>query len=190
MVIINISGKFASGKSTVIELLCQAYNYKKVITCTTRKQRDNERDGIDYYFFTKEQFSEAKNSGNLIAVNEVKDEKGNVTKEYGLPISKINFDEDILICPLEPNGYNELIEKFGRDIVKCIYLNISDKERFFRVLNRESNPDMESYCLRFLEENETFREFDLKVDKVIKNDGTSDMAAKEIHEYIQSLLKK
>ncbi|MGF7437408.1 guanylate kinase [Lentilactobacillus senioris] len=45
-----ITGAAGSGKTSVQRYLIQKYHMSKVITHTTRAPRQNEQDGVDYYF--------------------------------------------------------------------------------------------------------------------------------------------
>jgi guanylate kinase len=51
-----ITGAAGSGKTTVRNYLHDKFHMTRVITHTTRKPRENERDGVDYYFETQESF--------------------------------------------------------------------------------------------------------------------------------------
>jgi guanylate kinase len=52
-----VSAASGSGKSTIVEsLLARLPRAERVVTCTTRRPRGSERDGIDYYFLTAEEF--------------------------------------------------------------------------------------------------------------------------------------
>ncbi len=61
-----VSGPAGSGKTTVCEGVLRKFKdpktgpysrgMKRVITATTREPRDNEVDGVDYYFFSKAEF--------------------------------------------------------------------------------------------------------------------------------------
>lgn len=52
-----ITGPSGAGKTTIAtEILKKEKNLTKVITCTTRPMRAGEKDGVDYKFFTKEEF--------------------------------------------------------------------------------------------------------------------------------------
>lgn len=56
--IIVIAGPTGSGKTTVADYLNQRYGVVKVITHTTRPQRTNEKQGVDYYFETADSFDQ------------------------------------------------------------------------------------------------------------------------------------
>jgi len=47
---IILLGPSGSGKGTIGKYLSSKYNYKKAISCTTRKPRLGEVDGVDYHF--------------------------------------------------------------------------------------------------------------------------------------------
>lgn len=60
-----ISGPTGSGESTITRALIERFPGKvtRMVTATTRPPRDDEKKGIDYYFFTKEDFKKLENEG-------------------------------------------------------------------------------------------------------------------------------
>lgn len=55
--LVVLSGPSGVGKDAILdELERRGHRFHRVITCTTRAPRENERDGVDYYFVTDEQF--------------------------------------------------------------------------------------------------------------------------------------
>lgn len=197
--------KFAAGKTTIAKLLEERYGLKRAVTCTTRKKREGEREGIDYYYVNDSEFEELASSGNLVAINRIEDVHNKerlinkcinlvkrqkvvkYTKKYGLPINKLDLNNHSYVVVLEPSGYYDLLKKLGKDKVKVIYLNLSDKERWLRALNREVNPDVDGIVSKYLEERDLYDGFEDISDKVVNNAGTSDSAAVEIYQYISSL---
>lgn len=203
-----IVAKFAAGKTTIAKLLEDRYGLVRAKTCTTRKMREGERDGVDYYYCSDSTFEDLASKGRLVAINRVPDVNNlnndgyknriinifrkekplKYSKKYGLPIDKIDLENHSYIVVLEPTGYYDLVEKLGKDKVKAIYLKLNDKERWLRALNREVNPDVDGIVAKHLEEKELYDGFEDVCDKVINNAGTSDNAAIEIYQYITSLM--
>lgn len=64
------SGPSGSGKGTITELLLSKEKFKKFITCTTRKPRESERDGFDYFFLNESQFKKYVENGEMFNVKE------------------------------------------------------------------------------------------------------------------------
>jgi guanylate kinase len=54
--IITISGPSLSGKTELSKLLQMDYQYNAVIFVTTRPQRAQEKDGVDYYFMNNKRY--------------------------------------------------------------------------------------------------------------------------------------
>ena len=115
--LIVFCGKSASGKDTYLNLLTQdEYKdlWKKeispVVSCTTRPKRDNEIDGKDYYFITKEEMLEKL----------VRDEMYEITEFnnwfYGTPRSSIKEDK-INIGIFNPEGIKILSEEYTNDLI-------------------------------------------------------------------------
>lgn len=61
-----IGGPTGSGESTLTEALLKILPAKKLITATTREKRLNEKDGRDYFFFSKERFFKELRQGNIL----------------------------------------------------------------------------------------------------------------------------
>ena len=62
-----ISGPSGVGKDTVVKALLKKHsNIRKTISVTTRAKRNNETDGVDYYFITEEVFSLHRLNGRLV----------------------------------------------------------------------------------------------------------------------------
>ncbi len=71
--IVVLSGPSGTGKSTIVNRLVAQQDVKliKAISATTRAPRNQERDGHDYYFLTREEFLRRRDAGEFIECFEV-----------------------------------------------------------------------------------------------------------------------
>ena len=79
--LIVISGPSGVGKDAVLKsLAARQLDFHFVITCTSRPPRQNESDGIDYFFVSKEKFEEMIAQDELIEYAMVYDQYKGVPK--------------------------------------------------------------------------------------------------------------
>ncbi len=65
--LILFSAPSGAGKTTLCDLLLASQpNLTRAITCTTRPPRAGEKDGVDYHFFTAEEFLKPLHAGNFL----------------------------------------------------------------------------------------------------------------------------
>lgn len=72
--VIIFSAPSGSGKSTVINWLMQSHPELKLafsVSCTSRKPRGQERDGVEYFFVTPEEFRQRIARGEFLEYEEV-----------------------------------------------------------------------------------------------------------------------
>jgi guanylate kinase len=72
--VVIISGPSGVGKDTIIEALRAHHDrpeYSFVVTCTTRRPREGERDGVHYHFLPETEFLALRAEGELLEANQV-----------------------------------------------------------------------------------------------------------------------
>lgn len=100
--LVIFSAPSGSGKSTIINyLLTQNLNLHFSISATSRSPRGNEKDGVEYYFLTPEQFRAKINEGEFLEYEEVYTDKfyGTLKSEVERILNKGNnvvFDVDVV----------------------------------------------------------------------------------------------
>lgn len=66
-ILIVLSGFSGAGKGTLMKkLVAEHDNYELSVSMTTRSPREGERDGIEYYFVSKEEFKKRIEEGKMI----------------------------------------------------------------------------------------------------------------------------
>lgn len=152
---IILIGKSASGKTTLLDDLCDNNNYHKLITTTTRTPRVNEKENIDYFFTNNEIFEKMIEKNELLEYIKFENNYYGLTKKAfdNIPQNK----KPIVI--LDPEGAKNtkiIMEKEGWKITTVFVdesldniidrINkrddpIKNKKRIENVLNKEKNWD-------------------------------------------------
>ncbi len=65
--VVVIAGPTGSGETTITNEIVSLFptRIRRLVTATTRPPRSGEKNGLDYYFFSKEEFEEEKAAGNI-----------------------------------------------------------------------------------------------------------------------------
>ncbi len=82
-IIFVVSAPSGTGKSTLCQNLRQTPDFVFSVSCTTRKPRPGERDGVDYYFLAEDEFQARVARGEFLEWAVV---HGN---RYGTPKDKV-----------------------------------------------------------------------------------------------------
>lgn len=100
--IIALLGASGSGKSEIEKILANKYGYKKIVSYTTRKPRDGESYGKDYYFISNEQFITSLSNDVFAEYDEYSQ-----SRLYGTAKEDYIGKEDKVVV-LTPNGLRQL----------------------------------------------------------------------------------
>lgn len=137
--LIVFSGPSGVGKSTVRKTFFAKEDLRLVysISMTTRQPREGERDGIDYFFVTKEQFMHAVERNELLEWAEF---VGNL---YGTPFAYVNQLRDQglnVLLEIEVKGAEQVIHRIP-DAVTIFLVPPSLEELEKRIRGRRSEPE-------------------------------------------------
>ena len=150
--IVALFGPSSSGKDTLAKQLATYPNISEIISCTTRPQRDYEQDGVDYYFLTTNQFAEKVINGSMLEATTFRD------WFYGTPLESLSPNM-INVGVFNKQGIECLLQD-SRLLVVPVLVTCEDKTRLLRSLERETNPDCEEICRRFLADLQDFEVID------------------------------
>lgn len=108
--LVVISGPSGVGKGTVRKALFEREGHDLVysVSMTTRKPREGETEGKEYYFVTKEEFEKKISEGKMLEYAEF------VNNYYGTPLDKINEQLESgkeVVLEIEVQGAMQVKEK-------------------------------------------------------------------------------
>lgn len=97
---IIFSGPSGVGKGTIVKRLAASHGFATSISCTTRPPREDEKDGREYFFVTRERFMEMAEAGEFL---EYDDHFGNL---YGTPKAFVEkqLEQRDVVLEIEVNG--------------------------------------------------------------------------------------
>ena len=178
--LIVISGPSGAGKDTLVkELLKENNDIYLSISMTTRDRRDNEVDGIDYYFVSESEFIKNIENNNFIEYAKVYD------KYYGTPKSevekKLKKGMDVILVIDITGALN--IKKIYKDAIFIFIMPPDLKTLMKRVIKRNRDPK-DKMLKRFKEDYKLINEFN-KYNYEVINDNISD-ALKKINAILLS----
>lgn len=127
--IIVLLGASGSGKSTIENELATHHGFEKIISYTTRKSRNGEVNGKDYYFTDNNSFAAMINTGVLAEYDEYS--QGRL---YGT--LKSDYADGDKVVVLTPNGLRQLKQNCPQENIFSVLVNSSLGTRVKRYIDR------------------------------------------------------
>lgn len=179
-ILIIVSGFSGAGKGTVMKRLMSDYdNYALSISATTRKPRNGEEDGREYFFKTVEEFE------NMIEQDKLIEYANYVGNYYGTPkeyVESMLSDGKDVILEIEMQGAMKVKEKMPDTLL--VFVTPPSAEILKNRLVGRGTEDMDTINARL---RRAYEEADYmeKYDYLLINDDL-DQCVKELHGIIQS----
>lgn len=158
-VLVIVSGFSGAGKGTVMKRLMEKYDsYSLSISATTRKPREGEQDGREYFFKTADEFEEMIKKGQLI---EYASYVGNY---YGTPREYVERQLDCgknVILEIELQGALQVKEKIPETVL--VFLTppkASELENRLRGRGTEDDETIKARLKRASEESGYMEKYD------------------------------
>lgn len=157
-----ILGKSCSGKDTIFQEIKKNsdLDLKTVVGYTTRPMRENEVDGEEYFFVSRDRLEELQNDGKVIEVRHYNTVHG-VWSYFTVDDGQIDLNESNYLYIGTLESYEQMRDYYGEDAIVPIYIEVEQGERLKRAVLREmeqSEPKYEELCRRFLADEQDFRE--------------------------------
>ncbi|MBN3534431.1 guanylate kinase [Mycoplasma procyoni] len=187
--LVILAGPSGVGKGTIEKILFddKQLNLKFSVSATTRKIREGEKDGIHYYFITKEDFQKRIDNQEFIEWNE------HFNNRYGTLQSEIVNIHNAGFLPfleVETIGALNVMQYYKdrnmEDSVISIFLAPPSMEELKRRILNRGTEDIEEIYIRIAKAEQEMMEIE-KFKYVVINE-TPEQAAKEIKEIILGAL--
>ncbi len=157
-----ISGPSGAGKGTICKKLIETNPQIKVsVSATTRKARDGEIDGVNYFFLEKEKFKDMLSKDEFLEYATVYDNYYGTPKNYVL--ENLKNGNDVLL-EIDIEGALQIKEKFPQGVFVFI-LPPSMEELKSRIVGRgtETKEDIDKRFGSALEEIKQVIKYDYAV---------------------------
>ncbi|MBI4079640.1 guanylate kinase [Candidatus Kaiserbacteria bacterium] len=148
--VVVIAGPSGSGESTVTQKIVERFpdRVQRLVTATTRPPRAGEKNGVDYYFFTKEDFAKEQATGHILESTYI----ANRDTSYGTYAPdlerKIASGHVVIVNP-DIVGARYYKEHYGAVTIFIVPENIDALERRIR----ERSPDLSQEEIAHRKEN-------------------------------------
>ena len=184
-IMIILSSPSGAGKTTLVKLLSESRDFYTSISHTTRKPRNNEEEGKDYYFVNNDQFQ------NLIKKKEFLEYANVFSHLYGTtktPVIKNLENSKNVVFDIDWQGTEQIKKKNLEYKLLTFFVLPPSKKVLF---NRLSNRDMKNKLIV----DERMKEFNKDIlhwqsyDYVVINDDLK-KCFNEICELIDSFINE
>lgn len=182
--LIIFSAPSGSGKSTIINKLMSEYGLRGrfSISATSRKPRGNERDGVEYYFLSEEDFRKRIGEGDFLEYEEVYPGcfYGTLRSEVDRTLAQ---GENVILDIDVQGGLN--VKKIYGDRALTLFIQPPSIERLRERLERRGT-DAPEVIERRLAKAETELSFAPKYDAIVVNDDLEEAcqaAARAIEDF-------
>lgn len=175
-----ISGFSGAGKGTLVKALLQKYdNYALSVSMTTRRPREGERDGVEYFFTDKEHFEETIRQNGLIEYARYCDNYYGTPRDY---VERQMQAGNNVILEIEIQGALKIREQFPESLLIFI-TPPSGEELKRRLMSRgtESSDVIAKRLARAAEESEGIEAYDY----IVVNDDL-DVCVEEVHRLVEA----
>lgn len=176
--VVVVSGPSGVGKDTIINIITSRSSFTNFPTCTTRKPRPGEINGVHYHFVDEETFMTLWRRGDLLDHVVITD------YHYGLPIEKLGRSledgQDVIVHLV--TGSTFVLKRIIPDAITVFVMPPSQEEILKRMRGRGMTEKQIEHRLR--DDPTTLQASRLYDFVVVNHDGEEQKVAERILEFV------
>ncbi len=182
--LIILSAPSGAGKSTIVKHLLKTFpRLEFSVSATSRAPRGTERDGVEYYFLSPEEFSKAVERGEFVEWEEVY--AGTCYGTLCTELERIWSKGNVIIFDVDVKGGIRLKEIFGDKALSIFIMPPSIEELRCRLIGRGT--DAPEVIERRIQKAETEISYCRKFDRIVVNDRLEE-AVEEVSTLIRDFI--
>ncbi|MEX0686611.1 MAG: guanylate kinase [Balneolales bacterium] len=173
-----------AGKTSLSQRLIKDFpNLAFSVSATTRKPRDDEKDGIDYHFISPREFQEGIDNDRFLEWEEI---YGGV--RYGTPYSEVENNHNsgyFTLLDIEVNGALNVKKRYENECL-TVFIKPPSLEVLEKRLKKRGTENEQSLKMR-LDRARLELQMEHKFDKIIVNDDF-DQAYKDLKKLVEQYI--
>lgn len=179
-ILLIVSGPAGSGKGTAVRQLIAGGSFVFSVSATTRAPREEDKEGVTYYFLTKEKFTELVAKGEMLEHTEY---VGNFYGTPKAPVEKALQEGKNVILEIETDGAMQ-VKRLMPEAVSVMLLppDFSTLEARLRGRGTEDEPTIRK---RMKTAEDEVKKAPLYDYLVISETGKSEEAAERIRQIVE-----
>ena len=185
--LIVFSAPSGSGKTTIVKALLKKkeFKFEFSISATSRKKREKERNGIDYYFLSVEDFKKKIDQNDFVEWEEVY--KNQFYGSLHSEINRIRANNKNVIFDIDVAGGVSIKKKYGDDCLTVFIMppSIEELENRLKKRGTETKESLKKRIAKAENEMSYSKDFDI----VIINDKL-EIAINEAISKVKEFLSK
>ena len=175
---IILCGKTASGKDTVAKELIKL-GIERLVTYTSRPMRKGEENGVEYWFFSEDNFKTLEKEGVFLETTSYTVADGK-TWYYGTPVLGMDTNKVVI---MNPDGVRKILD-YGKYNPVIFYLHVDEEVLKERLKLRGDNEE-ESHR-RLTADNADFSNmeqyYDFKIDNTTSTPEETAFLIYQLHQ--------
>lgn len=161
---ILFSAPSGSGKTTIIREILKRFDcFEFSISATSRNPREGEKDGVDYYFLSPDEFHQRVHNGQFLEWEEVY--AGTCYGTLKSEIDRIWDNGHVIIFDVDVNGGRNIKKYFGADALSLFVMppSVEVLEQRLRSRGTDSEEAITKRLARSAEELKMADRFDVTI---------------------------